>query len=728
MANLTQIYVSTDGVNFNLLELAKNEPIVIKLTNKDLTDLSKVFSPYSQSFTVPATPQNRLNLEFFGDTEVLKSVQDKLYFCKLYTDDLLYMTGKLKVTGLVYKNNKPIDFTVNFTTTMSSLKDKIGDDTINKLSDRYLVNWGFNDVYTSLKSIKEKDGLKYFVPLMSNSRVWSVQSEPEAVILDNIAFDNTVNLNSNNFILANELRPVVDFASIIRLIIEKYNLDVSLPIEDKEEYKDLFVLCNNSTIVSTDFKKITIINNLGAVNYSSGLAIVPSPARYVTTSNLADSSFKAVRNNAANSNYGKFLLVALELTNVQNTTSENTKMYINIVRKSDNEIIATDSFDSDSSNKINAQIKISDGYFNLDNELEFYIFVKFDSPTVWKNCKFGFFNSYKGVYAFNQSVTNNNSNAYGGAKLNLIASLPETPVIEFLTSFYKMFNISVYDTNPDDDKLYWLTPLDIATNGLVYSRALLDYTDYVDISDVKKSIPNDYNYYNFKLQDSDYKSNNDYLAGAGQEYGQLTYPTPKPNNANEFKVELDYSIIPPVVLTDDIATFYGFNTDSPETLSTGETRYNPNFNELTFFYSHGVVALGNNALNFKNQNGLGALLNSKLDFYIKTMPWTKISKQSLSFSILVYNNIQYPVNLYSQYYDIQTERFLDPNTLAHEFDLILPSSELYLNEGATIQGAGLTPSGFRLQNDIIIGETRFSIVDAQIDRTTGKTKLTLLNY
>jgi len=51
-----------------------------------------------------------------------------------------------------------------------------------------------------------------------------------------------------------------------------------------------------------------------------------------------------------------------------------------------------------------------------------------------------------------------------------------------------------------------------------------------------------------------------------------------------------------------------------------------------------------------------------------------------------------------------------------------------LNEATTVQGGGLTPTGFRLQNDIIIGETKFSILDAKIDVTTGKSKMTLLNY
>lgn len=109
--------------------------------------------------------------------------------------------------------------------------------------------------------------------------------------------------------------------------------------------------------------------------------------------------------------------------------------------------------------------------------------------------------------------------------------------------------------------------------------------------------------------------------------------------------------------------------------------------------------------------------------YIKVMPVSKLNV-SASFSELVILNIQYNTTLFLKYYSEQIIRLLDPNALNHDFSLILPSRELYLNESTS----HITPTGFRLQNDIIIGENRFSILDAQIDITTGKTKLTLLNY
>ena len=165
--------------------------------------------------------------------------------------------------------------------------------------------------------------------------------------------------------------------------------------------------------------------------------------------------------------------------------------------------------------------------------------------------------------------------------------------LDFYTLF-KAFNISVLDTSPNDENLYWLTPSDMQTSGLAYSKTVLDYTPYVDISSYKKSVPTDYNYYNFKHATSKYRSNVDYKKAAILEYGQAVNPTVKPTNTKEFKVETNFSVIVPVVIpgSNNILTHYGFTADAGEVIDTGETRYKPNCGELTVFYSHGSVEIG----------------------------------------------------------------------------------------------------------------------------------------
>ena len=100
---------------------------------------------------------------------------------------------------------------------------------------------------------------------------------------------------------------------------------------------------------------------------------------------------------------------------------------------------------------------------------------------------------------------------------------------------------------------------------------------------------------------------------------------------------------------------------------------------------------------------------------------------SLGFSVLIVEGTEYLNSLFLRYYEDQTKQLLDPNVLSQTFDLTLPASEIYLNDSATSGGLGV-PSGFRLQNDIIIGENLFTILEATIDITTGKAKIKFLNY
>ena len=56
---ITDVYISIDDLTYKKLDLFKNEPINFKQTSKDLTDITKVFLPYSLSFTIHATEKNK---------------------------------------------------------------------------------------------------------------------------------------------------------------------------------------------------------------------------------------------------------------------------------------------------------------------------------------------------------------------------------------------------------------------------------------------------------------------------------------------------------------------------------------------------------------------------------------------------------------------------------------------------------------------------------------------
>lgn len=743
MANLiTEIFVSVDGLEFTKLDLHKDESIIMKYTQKDLQDISKIFAPYSQNFTFPATPKNRRAFGFFGDTTVVKVNTDKKYFCKIYSSGQLFQNGYLILSDLSYKNNRPIDFTGSFANNITNLKDRIGEDTLNDLGS-YLLDWLPSKAYSLLQGTESNTiddvNYLYYVPLVSNSRVWSYNETDIFENFNNIAYKVGNSPTSNNLVKISELRPALSFRTIYDLIVKRYGLEVIMPLYERNEFNKLFVWCNSESFLNSSYKKLILKNNLGnEILIGANEELISTPYKYTITSNTTDSSYKIeIINNDAD--YRKYVELNLTFQNILILTEiqEQASVDISLIKKGEEAYFITNTFNF-SNGTLNCSIRIPDNTF-IANEVEFYIYAKFNQPVIWNNNKVNFKYYYAnfdnltsqaimGIFNYYSNV-NNNYVESGAGTIDLIKTLPNTKVIDFLNSFIKSFNISIYDTSPNDNKLYFLTPEDINTSGLVYSKATLDYTPYVDITEHKKSVPSEYNYYNFKHTNSKYRSNVDYKSQTGIEYGQTLYPTIKPTNPKEFKVETNFSIIPPRIVngSNNIITAYGFNSDTPTILDSGESRYTPNWNELTLFYKNENLDPNAEAIGFQNQPIGGALYNDILAYYFISTPYL-IDSNSFAFSQLKEFNVEYPINLFSKYYQSQIIRYLDTNVLSQEYTLTLPPSELYLNEATTIQGGGATPVGFRLQNDIIIGETKFSILDAPIDITTGKTKMTLLNY
>lgn len=709
----TEIYIGSYS-----LDLHKDETISMKYTSKDLQDISKVFSPFSQDFTFPYTAKNARAFGFFGNTDVIKSNLENKFPCKIYTNGLLNLTGFLILKDLKYKDGKPTDFSGSFGTTMTNLKDRIGDLTLNDLTNTPLnVDLAPNNVFNLCKDAGNQtiDGVScdYYVPLMSNLRVWGYGT----------AKDNVAASSSTDWIESIELRPALSMRSIINLIIKKFNLTVIMPLESKREYLDAFVWCNKERIVTTS----TAVRKRLKFDKQFTYAFIPVTALPKPwTLNTSDSSIVSTALPVGSTGYKATFGITFLSPSTVDGSALNSNLTFYFVNKATGLVIHEQTELLEAGGFTGFQFPAMLSFVG-----DFYIELKSTQPIVWQSMRISttsFDVLWSGInYPIVSGSSSNNANSedFGGSYVDLIQALPATKIIDFLQSFFKTFNISVYDTSPNNENLYWLTPDDILTTGNAYSKLAPDYTRYLSNGTYTKSASTDYNYYNFKHATSKYKSNIDYKREKFIEYGQTLYPLVPPSNPKEFKVETAFSIIPPVTITGTpIVTAYGFTDAEPTYLGTGEARYTPNYDELTIFYREiSYTSISATPLRFKKTNGTGIYVAGTLDRYIKTLPVNGLN-QSLSFSIIVFNSIEYQDTLFSRYYDEQIIRLINPNVLNHEFTLNLPSTELYLNESVT----GATPTGFRLQNDVIIGENRFSIVEAVIDITTGKTKINLLNY
>jgi hypothetical protein len=737
---ITEVYVSIDNLEFTKLDLFKDEAINIKKTQKDLQDISKIFSPYSLNFSFKATPKNRQAFGFFGDTKVIKVNTENKFYCKIYTNGMLTLNGFLQLSSITYKNNTAENFIGSFNTSLTDLKTRMGEDAINDLAT-LPISWSPKKVFTLMQSPENQTiegiNVSYFVPLISNLRVWSY--DESNTLLDNVKYNAGYLPTDINLIQPVELRPCISFSSVIDFIIKKYELNINCPLFSRSEYKDLVIYANNEKISNNLEKKLKIISPFGGYQWDNTESSLPS--NYDISTDLTDSTFHLTLLSPPVFpppllTYRAFCRFSVFIQGVTTTsaTSVAPTVIIRLKKKITDEVFKVKSFGLTGLD-FNCIIDIENSFFT-SNVLDFYITAEFNTPVIWNNTLYKMLGRYTfdppgPVIAVNlvskTSSPNNNSLDFGADQIDLFKMLPATKNAEFLSSFFKIFNISVYEDSINTEKLNWLTPADVQTSGLSYSKARLDYTPYTNIDSVTKSSASDFNYFDFKHVKSKYKSNTDYLEQTGLEYGQATYPLIKPNKTVPFTVQDSFSIIPPVHLVGStIPTFYGFTKDNPTILTGGQSRYKPNFNELTLFYNHGIKPLGV-TLGVQSQNISGSLINAQLNNFVKVMPFSK-NNNSLAWSDIVFDSIEYVDSLFLFYYANQIVRLLNPNALSQTYTLNLPSAEIYVNEATTIQGQGLVPIGFRLQNEIIIGETLFTIIDSNIDITTGKTKLTLLNF
>jgi len=428
---ITEIYVSIDNLEFTKLDLFKDESFTMKYSKKDLQDITKVFAPFSQNFSIPATPKNKQAFGFFGNTEVVKVNSDSKFNCKVYTNGVLNQTGILKLEGVKYKNNKADTFTANFNTNLLSLKERIGDDTLHDLSNgSHITKWTAKEVYQRLSSVATLSGLRYFAPLISNNRVWNYDAN--TVYDDNIAYKSGNNPNSDKCINSGEIRPALKFLDIFSLIKTKYNITINTPLELTPQLADLYVYGNAETITDGKEKRLSINN-----------AFTNSSATNKITYNALDGTFKVKKGSFTN-----LIRLTFQFLNtiISDDFTSSTDVKVKLYKKDTNILFFEDSWEFDNGTETN-DLFIPINMF-VANELEFYISLQCDKIVTWSAVNMSVLFLQGPPVASSTSNNNNNADIVGLNKIDLIKTLPDIKIIDFLNSYFRTFNLSIYDSSP----------------------------------------------------------------------------------------------------------------------------------------------------------------------------------------------------------------------------------------------------------------------------------------
>ena len=747
---MVQLYIKHTDNNFYLLDLEETENINFKLTVKDLNDITKIYSPFTQSFSLKATDKNKMLCGFIGNEKIQRANNNGEFVAKIYIAGFIFQTGVLTFEESEYEKQDQKYFKTTFANNLTSLSDKLGDKTIQDLiptSDDFKIDWSVSTLKNRMTSITQKtlsNGivLKYGIPFISNKRVWIYDDEhPE--IIDNIAYKQTKIGSDVNYIALDEVRPAVNYMAIMKHIVSTLDIPVVCPLFDKPELTELYAFCNSESLVVPEAVAFPLVNynDLVSVRYDfsqdAGAVTPPSidNCKWLVSGGGASGIFKIKRNNDSGEQgaWSDGFDVNVKINGLVSLEGTETKLKVNLINAVTGIVLDSQEI---TGNTFTSRIvdPRSESPTMLDENGELYLKVsilpitllKWDSLSFRTTQKFKYSRKVTFVkrtgkatylhYAYNYTL----SESLGGNKLNMITTLPKIKATDFLKSFFKTFNISVISTGLQDGSMYWLTPSDIQENNKAYSKRIVNYTSFVDTASSTKKKGNEYNQYSFNHYKSKYYNSVD---GNDVYFGSLNYPTEAPTKPTKFEVSTDYSIIKQsntFVHPSGARTCLAFEKDTPTTLDNGGNRYKPVYEEMTLFYLK-PIQLGFDPVSVQLNNTTNNALSTVLEASYKNYT----NGKTLSFGA---DNTLDTDTLYRNYYKDFIELLLRPNTYKTEFTVTLPPNEIFLNFSNLTQGESNIPMGFRAQNEIIIGEQRYTLVDSIINLTDGKGKINVLNF
>ena len=264
---------------YKRVDMFNDETISLTSKIQDVRDIQKVFTDFSQTFTLPASKTNNklfqhwynYNIDNGFDARSRKDAVMELDFSP-------FRRGKISLNNVKMKDNKPFSYEVVFYGNTINLKDLLGDDELSTLGqlDDYTHDYTSSNVKNGLQTGLSSGKIIY--PLISHTKRFyydSAQSSPN--YSGNLYYNTSQNGIGLEF---DDLKPAVKCLTIIEAIEDKYttangyssNVVFTRDFFNSTEFSNLFLWLsrNKGAIGGDENQEETLSRICGAWGYSSG--------------------------------------------------------------------------------------------------------------------------------------------------------------------------------------------------------------------------------------------------------------------------------------------------------------------------------------------------------------------------------------------------------------------------------------------------------------------------
>jgi hypothetical protein len=220
MNRVTQIYVTNVEGELERIDLFKDETISITDTIQDVRDIAKVFTEFSQSFSVPASKTNNKVFKHFYNADIANGFDSRtLKQARIEINNIPFKTGYITLEGVDLKGNSPNTYRITFYGNTVSLKDLIGDDKLSTLTslDTLKEDYSYSAIKTALERSPASNDV--IVPLLTHTQRLYYRSTEDIKDTGNIYYKNT---GEKHGVRWDNLKYAIRVDRIVQAIESKY--------------------------------------------------------------------------------------------------------------------------------------------------------------------------------------------------------------------------------------------------------------------------------------------------------------------------------------------------------------------------------------------------------------------------------------------------------------------------------------------------------------------------
>jgi hypothetical protein len=464
------------------LDVFQDEDITINLSVQNIQDISKVFTDFTQGFSVPASPRNNAIFENYYRTDIVGGADYRLRADgRIEINGLVFRYGSIELEGVQMRKNAPYAYDITFYGLLVNLTDIFGDDYLYDLEPLASYNHDYNEatIYSGLTSNALFSG-EIIYPLITPQDVWYYDNTNNDHGSNNIAFHG---INEDHGVQYYDLKPAIMLTSIINAIGIKYGLGFN--ISNIEAFDKLYMWCHRNA----GYMYKDLPNSMPWVK-------VLAPDNYATVSpdwwNYSNSEFVPLND--------EYYRVQINVDPGVYTADYTIGVFVNgaLVGQS-----------------------ISNGvsFIDIENILMFsgdtlYVAIK---PSTNESVTFQVTRLrvvLQNVPAVYFADAKNNATQSISGVVDIPSLMPEQKITDFLSSLCKMFNLVII---PTSSTVFNLLPLD----SWYASGDDIDLSQYFDITESQVEKPQLYKQINFKYNDTGAIAGEQYRLTNNVGYGDL---------------------------------------------------------------------------------------------------------------------------------------------------------------------------------------------------------------